>query len=478
MSGRMEFTTVADPAGLRPFYDLVVIGAGPAGMSAAVVASGQGLSVLVVDRGPSPGGQIYRGIEQATDGRKHLLGPDYARGGTLVRAFRQAGCDYLPQATVWHLDAATGPGPKVGISACGRSRIISCGHVLLATGAMERPPVLPGWTLPGVMNVGAAQIMLKAGGVVADGKVILAGSGPLLWLVASQYAAAGKPAALVLDTTPVTAAIRALPWAGGFLSSGLAGKGAALVARACRSGKVVSGVQLLAVEQRNDHRVLRYSKGGRETEVEFDHLFLHQGLVPEINLPSSAGLRLVWNELRSAFEPERDAWGISSVATISVAGDGGAVAGAEAAWHGGALAALEVCRRAGRIAVAERDRLARPFHQGYRAAMRGRAFLERLFRPGRTEHDDDTLLCRCEDVTAGQLRRALAHLPVEGPNQWKALSRCGMGPCQGRQCGLAVSTTIAAQTGRSMDSVGYYRLRTPVFPVPLAELAAMETAQE
>lgn len=474
MSSDIRLATLSGTGSLREFYDLVVIGAGPAGMSAAITASEQGLSVLVVDRGTAPGGQIYRGVGNASADRKRLLGADYARGGALVDTFRRAGCDYLPGATVWYLDTT----PEVGISASGRSRIISCSHVLLATGAMERPATLPGWTLPGIMNAGAAQIMLKTGGVVAGGKVVLAGSGPLLWLVASQYAAAGKAPDLVIDTTPATARLRALPLAPGFLLSGLAGKGAALLARTYRSGKVVSGAQLLGVEQREGGRFLRYIRRGRETSVGFDHLFLHQGLVPEINLPASAGLRLAWNEGRAAFEPERDAWGISSAATISIAGDGGSIAGAKAAWHDGALAALEICHRLGRTGQAERDRLADPVRKRHRAAMRGRAFLETLFRPDSAAYADDTILCRCEEVTAGQLRKALEHLPVEGPNQWKALSRCGMGPCQGRQCGLSVSATIAAHTGRSMDSIGYYRLRPPVFPVPLAELATMETPQE
>ncbi len=463
---------LACASALRETYDLIVVGAGPSGMNAAIIASQHGLSVLVVDRGHSEGGQIYRNIALAPEARLQLLGPDYAKGAALVSAFRHAGCDYLRQASVWFLDKT----PLVGLSAGGVSRMICCRHVILATGAMERPVPIEGWTLPGVMTAGAAQILLKANGIVSEGRVVMAGSGPLLWLVASQYVKAGVPPALVVDTTPRKNLLRALPFLPGFLRSGLAAKGAALIASVRKASKIIHGARLRGIMENGSHRVLRYRKGGREVEVEFDHLFLHHGLTPDVNLPSLAGVRLEWNGERAAFEPQRDEWGVTNIETISLAGDGAAIAGAESAWHDGAIAALEACRRMGRIDAAKRDELARVHRREQRAAAQGRRFLERLYRPESTirRNEGNPVLCRCEEITAGQLRDALEHLPIEGPNQWKAFSRCGMGPCQGRQCGLAVSETIAGHLNMTMDSVGYYRLRPPVFPVSLAELAGME----
>ncbi len=472
MTGAATPHRLAEASALRGTYDLIVVGAGPSGMNAAITASQHGLSVLVVDRGHAEGGQIYRNIAMASEARVQLLGPDYAKGAALVSAFRRAGCDYLPEASVWFLDKT----PLVGLSAGGISWVIGCRHVILATGAMERPVPIEGWTLPGVMTAGAAQILLKASGIVAKGRVVIAGSGPLLWLVASQYVKAGVPPALVVDTTPRKNLLRALSSLPDFLRSGLAAKGAALIASVCKSTEVVHGAQLRGIAEKDNRRVLCYRKGGRDAEAEFDHLFLHHGLTPDVNLPSSAGVRLEWDGERAAFESQCDEWGVTNIETISLAGDGAAIAGADSAWHDGAIAALEACRRLGQIDAARRDELARVHRRGQRVAAQGRRFLERLYRPQSTirRGEGNPVLCRCEEITAGQLRDALERLPIEGPNQWKAFSRCGMGPCQGRQCGLAVSETIAVHLNRTMDSVGYYRLRPPVFPVSLAELAGME----
>lgn len=458
--------------GLEPQYDLAIIGAGPAGMSAAIAAAKHGLSVLVADRGDSEGGQIYRGVVSAPESRKRLLGPDYQRGAALAAAFRQTPCDYLPRATIWFLDGT----PQLGLSAAGQSRMIGCRHVILATGALERSMPVSGWTLPGVMTAGAAQILLKSHGMVANGRIVMAGSGPLLWLVASQYIAAGQAPALVIDTAPAGNLLHALPFLPGFLASGLAKKGIGLMMGVCRAVPLARGAELLSIREEGGRRLLSYRKGKRKFETGFDRLFLHQGLVPDIQLAVAAGIRLAWNDERAAFEPVLDDWGVTSLGTISVAGDGAAIAGVEAAQHNGALAALEACHRLGRIDAESRNRLARPHRNARASAGKGRSFLERLYLPTPLQRRGEgaTILCRCEEITADQLRDTLSQLPVRGPNQLKAFLRCGMGPCQGRQCGLAVSETVADHLNEGMDAIGYYRLRPPVFPVPLSEIAALD----
>ncbi|NSZ60145.1 FAD-dependent oxidoreductase [Agrobacterium tumefaciens] len=453
-------------------YDLVIIGAGPAGMSAAIMAAGHGLSVLVADRSREEGGQIYRGVATVPKNRARLLGSDYEKGAGLAAEFRETPCDYLPNATVWFLDGT----PQIGLSAAGESRMVSCRHVILATGAMERPMPVSGWTLPGVMTVGAAQILLKGHGVVADGRVVLAGCGPLLWLVASQYIAAGHPPALVVDTTARGNLLRALMLLPGFLLSQFAGKGLSLIARVHCAVPVVRAAELLSIKAENERRVLRYRRGNRSFETDFDYLFLHQGLVPDIQLAAAAGVRHAWSSKRAVFEPALDAWGVSNLEAISVVGDGAAVAGAKSARHAGALAALEACHRLGCIDSKTRDQLGRPHRRGRHAARRGRALLDRLYLPTPRQRQGDgaTILCRCEEITADQLRDTLSQLPVRGPNQLKAFLRCGMGPCQGRQCGLAVSESIADHLNASMDVTGYYRLRPPVFPISLSEIAGLD----
>jgi octopine oxidase subunit A len=456
-------------------YDLVVVGAGPAGMAAVVTAAALGLSVLVADEAAGPGGQVFRAITAPAMTRRAVLGEDYWRGAALAEKFAASGADYVAGCSVWHLDAALGDaGLEVGLSAGGTSRAVAARRVILATGAIERPFPVAGWTLPGVMSVGAAQTLLKGAGIVAGGRVVLAGAGPLLWLLAAQYLAAGARPALILETVP-RGQLRAAAWhIGGFLRSPYAAKGLALTARVRRAVRVVGGVAELAVAEGGPLRVSWQGAGGAG-QMEADHVLLHQGVVPNVNLAAAAGCALAWNEAQASWQPETDAEGSTSLPGIAVAGDGGGIGGAELAEAGGRIAALAAAASLGamtaeaarRAAAAERARAGR--------FAGGRAFLDALYRPARAMRMGaaEAMACRCEEVSVAQVREVAASLGVQGPNQLKAYLRCGMGPCQGRLCGLTVGEIIADVRGVSPAEVGYWRLRPPVKPITVAELASM-----
>jgi NADPH-dependent 2,4-dienoyl-CoA reductase/sulfur reductase-like enzyme len=457
---------------LRPGYDLAVVGAGPAGMAAATIAAAQGLSVLLVDEAPTPGGQIYRAVTETPVQDRAVLGADYWKGEALAADLAESTADYLPGATVWHLD----PQRCIGLSLDGRAATLTARRVVLATGALERPFPVKGWTLPGVMTVGAAQTLLKSSGILAQGRVVLAGCGPLLWLLASQYVAAGHPPAAILDTTPSGNWRAAFGAAAGFLRSPYLRKGLRLMLRVRRAVKVVTGVTALSVEGSEAHATgIVYRRGNRpEERIAADHVLLHQGVTPNVNLANAAGCTFTWDDSQACFRPVVDGWGNSSLDGMAIAGDGAGIGGAEAAAAQGHLAGLEAARALGRIDEAVRDRLGATAQATLLTYGQGRAFLERLYRPAphfRQAHDE-ALACRCEEVTGRQIREAAA-LGVPGPNQMKAMLRCGMGPCQGRLCGLTVVEMIAAARGISPAEVGYYHLRTPVKPLTLAELATM-----
>lgn len=458
-------------------YDVAVVGAGPAGMAAATEAARHGASVLVVDENQGPGGQIHRAVTTTPLQRRDLLGTDYWRGETLAEAFARSGVDYLPGATVWHLDA----GRRLGLSVEGEAHLVQAAQVVLATGALERPFPVKGWTLPGVVTAGAAQTLLKAQGLVASGRVVLAGCGPLLWLLASQYLAAGKPPTLILDTTPAANWRQALPHLPAFLRSPYARKGLGLLAKVRRAVRVVSGVTELSIEGEAKAERVTYRKGrGAPVSVPVDHVLLHQGVIPNVNLAAAAGCEMRWNAEQAAFQPRADEWGATGLDGIWLAGDGAGIAGAEAAATRGALSGLASAAALGRIPSAERDRLAAPLRAQLAGQGRGRRFLDLLYRPA--DHfrraADEALACRCEEVTGRTLRETAEALHVSGPNQMKAFLRCGMGPCQGRLCGPTVVETIAAARGVPPEEVGYYRLRSPVKPLTLAEFAALPHSEE
>lgn len=455
--------------------DVVIVGAGPAGMAAANVAAQRGLSVTVLDEQAAPGGQIYRAITQTSARRLQILGPDYAAGGELARAFAASGAKHERGASVWQVTAER----TVDYVQDGVVKSLQAGAIILCSGAMERPFPIPGWTLPGVLTAGAAQILLKSAEVVPSQPVVLAGCGPLLYLLGWQYLRAGVPIRAIVDTTDSADYRRALTHLGGALKGWRQlAKGLKLMRALKRAGVPFhQGATDLALEGTDALEAIRFSVAGRVQRLPATLVLLHQGVVPNTQVSWSLRARHRWDDAQLCWVPETDAWGELDVADIYVAGDSRGIGGAQAAAEQGRLAALEIVHRAGRIDRAMRDTLAAPVHRALREMLHIRPFLDALYRPKDANRipADGVTVCRCEEVTAGQLRE-FVKLGCLGPNQAKSFGRCGMGPCQGRLCGLTVTEVIADARGVPPAEVGYYRVRPPIKPVTLAELAAAHEA--
>jgi NADPH-dependent 2,4-dienoyl-CoA reductase/sulfur reductase-like enzyme len=453
-------------------HDLIIIGAGPAGMAAALSAAKFGLKTALIDESPRPGGQIYRNIGHVRPEVAGILGPDYWHGGTLAASLGEADIDRHFATTVWDI----APGFTVSALSRGRGLQLHGPQLIAATGAMERASPIPGWTLSGVLNAGAAQIALKSGGSVPSGRIVLAGGGPLLLLVACQLLSAGAVIAGIVETSPAVNrrnALRHLP--GAMMAPKLLAKGLAMMARLKRAGVPwFTGASELAVEGGLRAEALRFSTRGRSQRLEADIVLLHHGVVPNTQISRLLSVDHHWNETQRAFQPHLDAFGETSLAGFRIAGDGGGIAGALAAEAGGTLAALGVAEALGRITLAERNRLAQAPQRALAAQRRIRPFLDALYRPPDwiAAPLDDTIVCRCEEVTARQIAE-MARIGCLGPNQTKFFSRCGMGPCQGRICGLSVTGILARENGATPEATGAYGIRSPLKPVPLAAIAEL-----
>ncbi|HKS89350.1 MAG TPA: FAD-dependent oxidoreductase, partial [Stellaceae bacterium] len=267
--------------------DLAIVGAGPAGMAAAVLAAELGLATLLIDEQDGPGGQIYRAVEGAADDSP--LGGDYLAGRRLTAALRAGSVDYRPRTSVWHID----PAGVLSLVRDGAGETVAARRILLATGAIERPVPIAGWTLPGVMTAGAAQILLKSVGAVPVGRAVLAGQGPLLYLVARQLARAGAPPVALLETTPpgnYAAAARHL----GALWTGRrdAARGLAMLLAPLRRGIALRrGVRGLRAFGRGRLEAVAWDGG----ELAADHLFLHDGVIPDTQIGRALGLAHRWD---------------------------------------------------------------------------------------------------------------------------------------------------------------------------------------
>lgn len=458
----------------RVSFDLAVIGGGPAGMAAASVAAERGLSTVLFDEQEDLGGQIYRSTTRTPVTAPEILGKDYWRGEELAARFRASGAEHRSRTTVWSISRDL----ELGLSSGGQSRLERFSHVIMATGAIERPMPVEGWTLPGVMGAGAAQILLKSSGLVHDGAVI-AGAGPLIWLIAAQYLRAGAHIEAILDMTPAGAWGRALPALPGFLMSPYLGKGLSLLAEVRRKVRVIRNVTGLRAEGSGRLQAVVYRRGDREEKIPAELLLLHSGVIPNLNLANATGCDQSWDPVQRCFRPTTDEWGSTNVEGVSIAGDGAGIAGADAAACSGRIAALAALCRLGRISERERDIMATTDRAGLRYASRGRRFLDLLHQPSPSMivPTDATKACRCEEVRAGEIRNATV-IGAVGPNQVKSFLRCGMGPCQGRLCGPTVTEIMAEVRGIRASEVGYYRLRPPIKPITLAELASMPRAEK
>lgn len=453
--------------------DCIVIGGGPAGMSAALGCASHGLRTALLDEQPRPGGQIYRNVDRAAPEVRGLLGKEYLRGAPLVERLGRSEVQVHRGVVVWDVAEDL----TVSVLAEGRSVQMRAPRLLVATGALERPSPIPGWTLPRVMSAGAAQIALKTAGSIPHGRVVLVGCGPLLLLVACQLLDAGATLAGILETAPADnrrQALRHVPKALAapeYLLKGLR------MLRKLRRARVPchAGVSQVRIEGTDAASGVRFVSEGREHRLAADVVLLHHGVVPNTQLSRLLRIDHVWDEGQLAWRPVVDAWGRSSRPGVHVVGDGAGIAGALAAQLGGELAALDVACAVGSITQVQRDRMAAPLLRRWRRQRSVRPFLEALYRPPgwiACPPDDATIVCRCEDVTAGRIRE-MASLGCRGPNQTKFFSRCGMGPCQGRMCGLTVTQLLSQQLDLKPAEVGAYHVRAPLKPIPLSAFATM-----
>lgn len=451
--------------------DLAIIGAGPAGLAAADKAAECGLTVMLLDEQKAPGGQIYRGVLEASERQKQVLGPDYSAGADLARRVAEnPRIDYISGAVVWHV----GPDRQISFTQGDRPRSIQPAKLLLATGATERPVPVPGWTGPGVLMAGAAQILMKSTGA-SFSNAVLAGSGPLLYLIAVQMLEAGTPPVAMVETQTrfahISAALRNVS---GLMRGWRAiAKGAAMLRALTAAGvpRYVGASDLQIFDTETGKQVRFETRAGSQS-IDCETILLHQGIVPNVQMSRALDLEHLWNAEQKCFHPVCNIWGRSSDSAIYIAGDGAGILGAKAAEYSGALVALDVACSLEKMSPSQRDLEAGPFQAALAKERAIRPFLDAVYAPpdGVLLPEDETIVCRCEEVTAGNLRQ-LVKLGCAGPNQAKALSRCGMGLCQGRYCGLTVTNLLADAAGTTPDAIGYFRLRSLVKPVPLDELA-------
>jgi NADPH-dependent 2,4-dienoyl-CoA reductase/sulfur reductase-like enzyme len=408
-------------------YDVLVIGAGPAGLAAACRAAESGVKVAVVDDNPRPGGQIWRSG----------AGKFAAGAVAWLATAERLKVGFIAGARVF---AAPAPG-RLALESFSQGEFeVGYRNLILAAGARERFLPFPGWTLPNVMGAGGLQALAKGGLPVEGKRIVIAGSGPLLLAVAKYMREHNADVRLIAEQAPQASLTR--------FAAALALHPEkfiqAIALRATLLGvRYLTNCWPVAAQGADKLESITLRRGAKTWTEPCDYLACGFGLVPNLELASLLGCRM--SETGVAV----DEYQLTSIPAVYAAGEITGIGGLELALVEGEIAGLAA---SGRIETARHRFNARQSGRGFAAAL-DRAFalreeLQSLAQP-------DTLVCRCEDVALARIQSC------RGWREAKLHTRCGMGPCQGRVCGPAIEFL----QGWKLESV-----RPPVFPAEVGSL--------
>ena len=453
--------------------DIVIVGAGPAGVRAAEALHAEGIRPILIDEGRQAGGQGYRAPPAVLPlDIARLMGSQAAKYHALHACFTalRDAIDYRPDTLVWAVHDQT-----LHVVSQGHAATLRFDALIVATGAMDRIIPMPGWTLPGVFTLGGAQVALKDQGCFIGRRIVFCGSSPLLSLAAAQYLDLGADIAAVCDTTPYREKLLAAPRLANDPGTVLRGLG--YLRQLQRGGvPVLHGVGLVAIEGADRVEALMVrDRQGVEQRFTCDAVALGYGLKPETQLADLAGARFRYDGDVRMWLPSIDTDGRAGE-KLYLAGDGSAIGGADAAEASGRLAAQAVLFDLGigaapNAALRRRVARLRRFQKGLAKAFAWPSAQMRTL-------GDDVMLCRCEAISIGEVRRAMNEVlgPIE-VNRVKAITRCGMGRCQGRVCGPALQELVASHAGIAPEAAGRLRGQAPVKPIAMAVSATATRAE-
>ena len=457
-------------------YDLVVLGAGPAGAAAAIEARRHGLSVAVVDANTQAGGQVYRAPTFPTD-RSPDDGSDEAKGAKLRADLDASGADLHFGQTAWF--AAPG---RPTIATVGKSgpQELEAAALVIATGTSELIVPVQGVTLPGVIGLAAATILLKAHAVIPAGPTVVAGVGPLLYAVAAGLLKSGGEIAAVVDLARPMDWIAVLPGLASRPDLLRRGMGWMLGLKRAgvplRFGHTVTAIHgddgVSAVDIRPVDSEWRPDGDPRPETFAAASVAIGHGLVPATEVARALGVEHEYRAERGGWTPRVAADRSTSIGGVYIAGDCAGISGAAAAGFAGTLAGQSAARDVGALSAQHFEAASGPVRRELASAERFGHAMSRMMmlRRGLAEAiAGETVVCRCEDLTRSALDDACGR-GVRTLNQLKSTTRCGMGPCQGRMCGEAAAELVALASRKPRADIGQWTARPPLRPIPVSQI--------
>jgi len=446
---------------------LAIVGAGPAGMAAAITAAEVGMDVTVIDSQQKHGGQYFKAPNIAAEENPKPI----------VRTFELTKITFLNSTTVWGIfKSEAGEGWLLGLKRNNKPVWLHAETLVLACGAYDLSIPFPGWTLPGVMTAGAAQILVKSQGIRPGRNVILAGSGALLFAAAANLINAGTNVVAVLQAP---------------FSTRIAMKG--ISALWGQWARVLEGthIGLTMAKARTPLRwgwAITHAHGEREVQaatiaqvdkawqvvpetqatLAVDTIITGYGLLPNNHLGRMLNYAQEYRPTLGGWVPRRDLDLQTSLINVYVVGDMAGIRGAEAAQLEGHLAGTAVARKLGMISETKNHQRSTHLRLLLKKQEKFGVFLGEMFNPGDkflSLAASDTHICRCEALTFGDIKQAIRQ-GVHSMREIKGVTRAGMGNCQGRMCEHLIQEVIRNQTGSQFAS-NHWSVRPPLHPLPL-----------
>lgn len=449
---------------------VIIIGAGPAGVRAAQTFVANGVRPIVIDEGLKSGGQIYR---RQPDGFKRsyqtLYGKEAARALDIHETFESLlpNIDYMPNSLVWNISDG-----QIWVNSQNETFPIPIKSLIIATGATDRLLPIKGWQFSGCYSMGGAQIALKSQACAIGSEIVFLGSGPLLYLVAAQYVKAGANVKAILDTSSFTNRILALPHL--MTKPDLLIEGINLTLY-LKSKKVPIYDKILPIEICGDNengvqKIIFRTKNNHQTEIKCDAIGMGWHLRPETQIADIAGCEFIFDDLSRQFLPKLDQDGRTSIEGIYACGDGAKILGARSAEVTGKLVALACLKDLGfETDNDQRNKLLKEKQTYVDFAI---GLLKSFPWPYELVQnlEEDTIICRCENVNLATLRNSISNMSASETNRAKSFSRVGMGRCQGRYCGQASAEIIASIRAQDIKASGRLRTQAPVKPISVASI--------
>lgn len=457
--------------------EVVVVGAGPAGLSAAVAAAQAGAEVVLVDQSLRPGGQYFRQLPPGFQGNgRPDWGTDEEKGRALLDDLSRQKIEILADTVAYAMVADK----TLSLAQQTSSFQLKGQRLILATGAYERPVPFPGWTLPGVFTAGALQTLVKIQRVLPGRRIMVAGSGPLLYVVAATLLDAGAELVALVEAAQVRSGWRQSPRLWRSWQPLL--RGLEYLRQVRDAGAPVlfnhAVVRATGDEQVRQVTVMRVDdtwrpQPGSEQDFEVDALCVSYGFLPSAELARLAGCQVEYRPELHAYVPVHDGNMETSLPGVFVAGEVAGTGGAGIAMAQGQIAGIVAANQLG---YAGEPGVARQLQ----AARKGLAGLERFrdamnetfaLRPGIWDlATEDTIICRCEEITKGEIRAATQEGSLSS-REVKLRTWAGMGPCQGRFCTHAILQIMAEVTEVEVSEIPPPRVRPPVHTVPVLAMS-------